>query len=187
MKASFTGKDEGLRAAVQFVNEKLNGDERFWQTIREKPAFDFATIGSPEVERRIRSIDSTITIRLWKPSILLIWKYWDTVAVTDGRYPRTLLYHKKFLGNDIGSKVNTIVHEFVHNVDVFDDGDPDEQMGHGDEDPTGKENSAPYWIGGLAERFYRESRGSAAVGAEKRAARPYKHKQARVRPMDIID
>jgi len=31
-------------------------------------------------------------------------------------------------------------------------------MGHGDQSPVGKEDSAPWWIGALAERLYNESK-----------------------------
>ena len=186
MKATFAGDDPGLTEAVKYVNEILNPDESFWRQIREKAKFDYATIPSTEVERRVRLIDSIMKVKLWKPSWWLAWKYTKTVAVTDSAYPRTLLYHSKFIGNDVGSKVNTIVHEFIHNVDVFDDGDKTEQMGHGDNDPTGKEDSAPYWIGGLAERLFLESKG-VVLREDWRPGSPYRHKTARIRESEILN
>jgi hypothetical protein len=50
--------------------------------------------------------------------------------------------------------VNTLVHEFVHNVDFFGDGSAAVEMGHGDQSPAGKDDSAPWWIGALAARYY---------------------------------
>ena len=185
MKATFAGRDAGLIEAVKYVNETLNQDETFWKGIREKPQFDFATIPSGEVERRVRAIDSTIIVKLWKPDWWQAWRYTNTVAVTDARLPRTLLYHTRFLGNDVGSKVNTIVHEFVHNVDAFDDGSADEQMGHGDNDPTGKQDSAPYWIGNWAEKLYRQMKGLAVDEGWRPSA--YRHKRASVRDNQIVD
>ncbi len=155
MRASFTGQDSGLRVAAAYINDRLNVDESFWRRIRTKPKFDNATISSAEIERRLRTANSTITIQLWKPKPSHADMYKNTIALVDSGHPRKLFYHTKFVDRAVGQKVNTIVHEYVHSVDAFDDGDPGRQMGHGDNSARGKGDTAPYWIGDLAERIYR--------------------------------
>ena len=48
--------------------------------------------------------------------------------------------------------INTIVHECVHLADNNDNGKTN--FGHGDNKSKGKKNSAPDWIGTLAEQYY---------------------------------
>jgi hypothetical protein len=70
--------------------------------------------------------------------------------------------------------VNTIVHEFVHNVDMFDDGRPGIGMGHGSNSSVGKQDSAPYWIGGLAGRYHRAAQNLPVEVVEDE---PYEHEE----------
>jgi hypothetical protein len=184
MKADFSGTDAGLAAAVSYVGA-LDADADFWRQVREKRRYTFATIAPAEVERRLRASPSTIKILLWTPKPADADRYKKTVAVTDSKFPRTLFYHTKFLGNDVGDKVNTIVHEFVHNVDAFDDGNAGRQMGHGGNSSRGKKDSAPYWIGGLAERIYRAAHPLALEKADIPHA-TYEHLEIEVDPADIV-
>lgn len=166
MRASYTGQDAGLRTAAAYINDRLNSDQSFWNSIRNKPSFDLATITPAEIANRLQSSTSTITIVLWTPKPAEAYKYDDTIALVDSRHPRKLFYHTKFQDRRVAKKVNTIVHEYVHSVDAFDDGQPGAQMGHGDNKPNGKGDTAPYWIGDLAERVYeRPSFLSAGLGS----------------------
>lgn len=152
MKASYTGTiSKKLRSAAAFVNE-LSGDENFWREVREKPDFSYSDLSSEEIERRIRRSAGTVTIRLWKPKE---GTYPRTIAVTRKGSPWMLFYNSRKLGTQsVSSMASTIVHEFIHNVDYFDDGNPAVEMGHGDNSSVGKGNSAPYWIGRLAAKYH---------------------------------
>jgi hypothetical protein len=184
MEATFGGSDTGLKDAVAYV-ASLDSDQRFWDLIRSKTDYDYATVDGAEIASRLQAPNPPITIRLWKPSPLRAWGYRNTVAVTDSRnHPHVLFYHTKFLGNDTGSKVNTIVHEYVHNVDLLDDGDVDEQMGHGDNNWRGKGDSPPYWIGRQAESLYNEATGRVPLVEPAEAI--YTHVETVVEDSEIV-
>jgi hypothetical protein len=152
MRAEFKGDDPGLAAAAGAITA-LTDRADFWDGIVAHGPFDRATISADEIARRLRAETHAIRVVLWKPRAPRREFYKNTVAVTNPKEPFVLHYHVAFLGNSIGQKINTIVHEFIHNVDDH-DGQPGEQMGHGDNDWHGKENTAPYWIGEFAQRLY---------------------------------
>lgn len=152
MRAVFVGKDPGLceaAAAITALGERAD----FWAAIRAHGAFAFSTIAPDAIVSRLQAETRPIRVLLWQPRPERAGDYRNTVAVTNPDEPFVLHYHVAFLGNSVGQKINTIVHEFIHNVDDH-DYDPGEQMGHGDNDWHGKEESAPYWIGGLAQRLW---------------------------------
>ncbi|WP_068075405.1 hypothetical protein [Novosphingobium lentum] len=161
MQARFSGDDAGLRSAVAFVNA-LDSDAEFWAGIIAHPAFAFATITPAMIAARLRGERRPIFVQLWKPRFERRLAYVNTVAVTNPHDPFRLHYHVAFLANSPAQKVNTIVHEYIHNVDDHDH-DPGEQMGHGDNDWRGKENSPPYWIGEWAQDLYELRAGVAAA------------------------
>lgn len=152
MQVVFTGDDPGLATAAEFVTA-LWLREEFWTAIEQRGSFDRATIPAAAIVARLRPSRATYTVKLWTPTPDAKDSYRNTVALTDTDYPFTLFYHDRFLGNPPEAKVNTIVHEFIHNIDNT-DGDPGEQMGHGDNDWHGKQDTAPYWIGMLAEKLF---------------------------------
>lgn len=152
MRAVFGGNDPGLceaAAAITALGERTD----FWDAIRAHGSFAFSTISPDEIVRRLQVETRPIRVFLWQPRPDRAEDYRNTVAVTNPDEPFVLHYHVAFLSNSVPQKINTIVHEFIHNVDDHDN-DPGEQMGHGDNDWRGKADSAPYWIGGLAQRLY---------------------------------
>jgi hypothetical protein len=155
MRAVFTGDDPGLAAAATAITA-LTGRADFWDGIRTHGSFDLATIDAAEIARRLQAETRTIRVVLWKPRASRRAFYQNTVAVTNPKEPFVLHYHIVFLRNSVGQKINTIVHEYIHNIDDH-DGQAGEQMGHGDNDWQGKDNTAPYWIGGFAQRLYEEA------------------------------
>ena len=152
MRAEFKGDDPGLAAAAASITALAERAD-FWDGIRAHGPFDLATISADAIARRLQAETCTIRVKLWTPRASRIAFYQNTVAVTNPHEPFVLHYHMAFLSNSVGQKINTIVHEFIHNVDDH-DGQPGEQMGHGDNDWHGKENTAPYWIGEYAQRLY---------------------------------
>jgi hypothetical protein len=153
MKASYTGLNEKLRRAAAFVN-RLDTTDTFWDAVRGKPDYDYTRLSSAEVHRRLRTSDGTVRVKLWTPKP---GTYVNTIAVTRKSSPWFIYYNTRKLDRLTSSMVNTIVHEFVHSVDYFDDGDSNINMGHGGSSSVGKQDSAPYWIGARAGRLYREA------------------------------
>lgn len=152
MRAEFKGDDPGLAAAAAAITA-LTDRTDFWDGIAAHGAFDCVTISADSIARRLQAETRMIRVLLWKPRAPRRAFYKNTVAVTNPKEPFVLHYHMAFLSNSVGQKINTIVHELIHNVDDH-DGQPGEQMGHGDNDWHGKENTAPYWIGEFAQRLY---------------------------------
>lgn len=153
MKVSYTGPLQRLRKAAMYVNT-LDGDEQFWKNIRDTNKFTYTELSSKEIERRIRSSTSTVNVKLHK------FDDEKTVAATDPKYRHTIYYSNRnmHINRSIANMINTLVHEFVHNVDLFDDGEAASQMGHPQESTPTRVESAPYWIGDIAERRYLASK-----------------------------
>jgi hypothetical protein len=163
MRISYTGEAQNLRKAAAFANE-LAGTEEFWRQIREKPKFDYTSLTSAQIEQRLRGAGTELKIKMWRPgNPAQRFTYRNTVAFVDHAHPHHLFYHEKFIGNSVDELVHTFVHEYVHDVDYHSDGSALIDMGHGSNNPKGKEESAPYWIGNLAQRLYGDAVGRSGL------------------------
>jgi len=149
MQISYTNNNESLIDSVNFVNQ-LSSNEEFWTDIEHHPQFDNTTLSSNEICRRLRACTRAVTLLHWTPRV----GRRRTVAVTDPDRPYRIYYHTRFLGNAVAAMVNTLVHEFVHNVDLFDDGSPTNEYTHNGQRAAGNQGTAPYWIGDLAQNHY---------------------------------
>lgn len=178
MKTAYAGSESRIIDACAYV-DTLASNSHFWDAIRTHPKFDFTDLTPTEIERRLREANATITVKLWKPHF---GRYSRTVAVTDSRYPRTVFYNQNKLNRGVANIVNTIVHEYVHNVDYFDDGNMQIEYGHGSQSAVGKSNSAPYWIGDLAERIYASEKSVPKADLE-----PLEHEEIEVGDDEIVE
>jgi hypothetical protein len=178
MKTAYAGTEVRIIDACAYV-DTLASKPEFWDAIRAHPEFDYTDLTPSEIERRLREANATITVKLWRPNA---GGFSRTVAVTDSRYPRTVFYNKHKLNRGVANIVNTIVHEYVHNVDYFDDGNKNIEYGHGSQSAAGKSNRAPYWIGDLAERIYRSEKSVPKLELE-----PLEHEEIEVSDDEIID
>jgi hypothetical protein len=158
MEFTYSGADRGLQAAAAFANQ-LSGMDGFWQAISDHPQFDDTTLSSAEIARRLRAVTSAVTVQHWTPKAPADDpdKYDDTVAVTDPNRRYRIYYHTRFLGNSEARKVNTLVHEFVHNVDFFGDGSSSLEYTHRGETVSDNQDTAPYRIGDIAQDFYEQA------------------------------
>lgn len=154
MQITYSGPHQRLREAAEFATQ-LSNNEAFWGEVRAKRRFDYSDLDADEIVRRIRGAAAPMMVKTWRPNLLQKPFYRNTVAFFDAQHPNVLFYHTKFLSNSVAEMVHTCVHEFVHGAD--DRG----EMGHGDDSAEGKENSAPYWIGNLAQRYYNAEAGGA--------------------------
>jgi hypothetical protein len=152
MKATYLGKNAKLIDAIDYI-EDLFQDQEFWDAISNHDRFDYTEYAPSKIGGYMQNEEKVVEVRLYRPPF---WKHRRTNAYTDKRYPNTLFYNSKKLWRDVGKIVNTVVHECVHAVDFTDDEHANIDYGHGSQANEGKENSAPYWIGSLAEHFYQE-------------------------------
>lgn len=156
MRLAYTGLMPNLRNAAIFINN-LDGNPDFWHEIRDKGRFAYSDWSSQRVERTFAAYRETVRIQLWE------FENQATNAATDPGHPHRIYYARQKTGRSVPNIVNTLVHELVHNCDMFGDQSADRDFGHGDQSPEGKGDSAPWWIGALAERYCREEK---AIPAE---------------------
>ncbi len=151
MSVIYTGNKQKIIDAVDYVND-LFEDESFWLEISKKDLFDNASHSPSEIANLMKGKTDNVEVKLYRPQ----WpRDRNTNAYTSVRYPNVLFMNSKKLWRNIGSMVNTIVHEYVHSVDLT-DGDPSIDYGHGSQSSVGKKNTAPYWIGNLAESNFND-------------------------------
>jgi hypothetical protein len=148
LKVLFEGSNPKVSECVEFINEIFDIDE-FWEDVLSVKQFEYTELTTVDIINRIRSCDSDVTIKLYRP----FYRWSKANAYVTGKYPNTLFLNKRKLWRNHSSIVNTIFHECVH---ISDYGDDDSRItfGHGDNSSKGKENSAPYWIGELAGRYF---------------------------------
>lgn len=148
MKVLFEGSNPKVSECVDFVNEVFDMDE-FWQEVLSVKQFDYTDLTTVEIINRIRNCDSVVRVKLYKPFYI----FSKANAYVTSKYPNTLFLNKRKLWRNHSSIINTIFHECVH---ISDYGDDDRLItfGHGDNSSRGKENSAPYWIGDLAGKYF---------------------------------
>jgi len=116
----------------------------------EHTDFDYTRETPADISNWIQSSTLNVTVKLHKSND----PDTRTLAYRISRYPNTLFVNSRKLDRDTEDIVNTIIHESVHAVDGS---LTDAKFGHGDNSSADKGNSAPYWIGSLAERIARGS------------------------------
>ena len=145
MNVIYLGRVEALHRFVRRANEVLVNTQ-FYERISKHVDFDYTEEKPGHIAGWIKQSTLTVKVKLYKP------KDPDTIttAYVSSNYPNTIFINSYRLNRGTGKLVNTIIHEGVHAVDRS---LPGKRFGHGDNRWQGKQNSAPYWIGKLAERI----------------------------------
>lgn len=144
----YDGYNEAVLEAVKQVNNLLY-EPSFLNAISKSKHFDLASIPPAEIAELIKHTDLLLAVNLYWPSSLSeqAHTYDDIVN------PQILHMNKATLNRPTHSLCNTIVHQLVHALNAA---HPGVYFGHGDNNPAGKCNTAPYWIAGLAQRMIAE-------------------------------
>lgn len=142
MIVTFPGTNKNVVNAVTRCNQILQ-DPAFFDLIRQHPAFDRSTATPAQIADLMQRSTSAVTVELYTPK----WLWSKALAYEDHRYPNKVFLNARRLSRSLGSLSATIIHECVHALDAEDEA---LRFGHGDNNPNGKENTAPYWIGDLA-------------------------------------
>ena len=145
VQISFQEEHLHVIKAVSLANQLLN-DPMFYSNIAAKDHFDLSTASPPVVAEVLQNSNLVFAVELFYPN-LLTFKYRKTLAYTDTRFPNRLFLNFKKLDRSAESIAATIIHESVHAVDNTTEM---YTFGHGNNSAVGKENTAPYWIGNLA-------------------------------------
>ena len=135
--------------ACSIANALLSSED-FLAAIKSYPAFDLSSDGidavtGKEIAGYIEHYDGpNFCIRVFWPR----WRWSKVLGRVRSSKPRTIELNARRLRRPIPSLVNTIVHEFIHCLDHW---QTDANFGHGGNSSKGKHETAPYYIGGLAE------------------------------------
>ncbi len=149
MIITFNDKQQKVEEATEMANSILK-NSLFYSKIREKDNFDLSTASPQIIADLIEQSDLEFKIDLFYPSGWRAIKYRKTFAYTDSRFPNTLFLNLKKLNRNSISIAATIIHESIH---ALDHDAIDYTFGHGNNSSKGKSNTAPYWIGNLANKI----------------------------------
>jgi hypothetical protein len=150
MKVKYNGTNEKLIDSVDFINDLLTLDD-FYDEISSHPSFTHDDDGyMPKIISEILKADqSEVMVRTYKSK----WRWSKANAYVSPKFKDTLFYNSRKLWRLRVDIINTVVHECVHVADHNDNNKTN--FGHGDNKSKGKDNSAPYWIGNLAGKYYK--------------------------------
>lgn len=141
----YQGRNENLRLAVNSVNNLLQQDY-FYHGIEKHSGFDMCTISANELASLMRTVDVSMKINLYYS----LSPFNKAVSFDDTNDPTVIHLNKWTLNRPVESICNTLMHHCVHAVNsCF----PQFEFGHGDCNAEGKDNTAPYWIAGYAQRI----------------------------------
>lgn len=157
MKTIYTGKNEKIRAAVAYINNDLAHNQEFWNDIRAHEGFDHAERTPAEIVQSMQEKEKPSEVKVYTPSRFSRVVNRSTIAYVSPSRPHTLYYNSYKLFRNIEKIVNTIVHEYVHSVDWSEEHSRSIDYGHAGNSSAGKQNTAPYWIGKLAETYFLKS------------------------------
>jgi hypothetical protein len=144
-RLNYGGTNPKVKQAVELANGILQNPQ-FYQIIKGKDKFDFTRVPPSEIADLIKASQVRVQVRLYNGDAGSV-----TTAYVTPKHPGVLFLNSDKLGRSVGSIISTMIHETVHAVDAGVEG---KRFGHGTNDRTGKGNSAPYWIGGLAKCLF---------------------------------
>ena len=134
-----------VKEAAQMANRILADDE-FHDRIAQHPAFDHSDATPATIAQLMRVASFTMTLDLYYS--LSPIKNIDGYDDLDN--PQMIHLNIWKIDRSPESMCNSIIHACVHAVNADND---DYYFGHGDDTLHGKENTAPYWIGALAQEM----------------------------------
>jgi len=162
MQVAYAGTHPVVKAAVEQANRMLR-DPAFLDEIASHPKFDMSDAPPAVIAGLMRTSALKFTVETFSPRGFYRIKYRKTFAYTDSRHPNKLFLHAQKLDREIADVAATIIHEGIH---ALDDAENRYSFGHGDNSPSGKENTAPYWIGSRAYQILSGRAGVAAPSIE---------------------
>ena len=142
---NYNGDHSRVAQAVIEAN-KLLQDEKFFEEIGAHPRFDLTEATSVQISSSIKNCTAQMTIEFY--TTLNPWSRAN--AYDDPEHPLVIHLNTRKLNRTVASICATLIHEAIHAADAI---DHQLSYAHGDNDATGKENTAPYWIDSLAYKI----------------------------------
>lgn len=141
----YKGPDETLQQAVTGVNA-LFLDTKFYNAISRHRFFDQSNISPLNLSLLIRNTRMDMKIDFY----YALYPFSKALTFDDPERPQTIWLNKWNLRRKAGSLANTLMHQCIHAVNSR---HREFSFGHGDNNGSGKENTAPFWIAALAQQM----------------------------------
>jgi hypothetical protein len=113
-------------------------------TVLNRSSFTYSTATSDSIRENIKE-GFDVIINTYSPSV---WKGGAWSKVIGYQSKGTVFLNTKYVNRPDCEVINTIVHETMHNLGYS----------HGGNDPKGKGESVPYWVGDRAEQLCEEGK-----------------------------
>lgn len=136
-------KNESILEPVVKANILIS-DPKFKTKLANKKSFDMATCDGHHILKLIENNRRFLYVHTYRSRNPWSKAYGYYSPAT----PNNIYLNTRKLNRSTGSIVASLIHELIHWLDHY---DTQHSFGHGDNNPTGKQNTAPYWIDNIAE------------------------------------
>lgn len=135
-----------IKRIVDKTNRILDMDI-FYINLKKILSFDYSDINGEVLGDIVRNPLIVAQVKFYRG-----W-FWSRVnAYTNGT--EYMYLNTRKLARSDASIANTIVHEYIHILDSYNE---QYSFGHGSNNRSGKDNSAPYKVGDMFEDLYRSA------------------------------
>ena len=141
-RITYYGRNKKVVRAVAAANSLLE-NPKFYEGIAKKGSFDHTSESAVDIASWIMNSSVGIRVKLYNGD-----RGSTTNAYVSTESPNTIYLNQDKLKRSVGSIAGTLIHETVHAVDRS---LKNHRFGHAGNSRQGKQNSAPYWIAGLAK------------------------------------
>ena len=130
---------------------KANSDV-YWQYLRDqlllKESFDMSTLEPLTVYEDVKAFwdENTINVKVYYPR----WRWSKAIGYFTPARPLDININGYKLNRSVDSIIGTLFHELVH---MADNENEEHSYGHGDNNPNGKSNTSPYFIGNVFSNY----------------------------------
>ena len=144
---NINARNENLMEAIFRANSKPYWD-CLYEEILLKESFDMSTLPPTMVYEDIKAFweENDINVKIYYPK----WRWSKALGYFSSARPNDININGYKLNRTVESFVGTLFHELVH---MADNANEIHSYGHGDNNPRGKSNTSPYWIGNVFTNF----------------------------------
>lgn len=139
----YDGDNTTVKLAVKYANSN-----DYWSILKEevytKDYFDMSTLNPIQVFDSVYSFynQNAINVKVYYPK----WRWSRAIGYFTPSRPLDINLNGYRLNRSVNSIIGTLFHELTH---MADNNDTNNSYGHGSNNPSGKANTAPYFIGNV--------------------------------------
>lgn len=144
----YQGNRKSVIRAAMIAEKLLKGEKGFYQLVISFDKYEYTNTTGAMIAKRMQIVYNSYEILIdvkyhWNP-------FSKMVASFDPSDPLTITLNAWKLKRSVHSIVGSLIHEITHLVDnKF----SEVSFGHSSNNPIGKDNSAPYVLGGMAKKL----------------------------------